>query len=111
MEAFLLGESYLVAFGVAIGLTAVFFIGFASDFWVVEVSVISCLAVPSLAVDPAAGFIDGLAVAAAKLDDAPATSVPATRSVTSTIFIDFLFGLNNWKVGWSDWYSPSFYSV
>ena len=32
MEAFLLGENYLVAFGVAIGLTAAFFIGFASDF-------------------------------------------------------------------------------
>ena len=39
MEAFLFGESYFVAFFVAIGLAALG--DFASDFWVVEFSDIS----------------------------------------------------------------------
>ena len=33
------------------------------------------------------GFVDGFVDAAAKLDVAPATSDPATRSVTRTFFI------------------------
>jgi hypothetical protein len=99
MEAFLLGENYLVALVVAVAIGLAVFIGFvfevivlvvfASVFCVVEVSDISCFVVPSLAVvaAPVIGFTDGLAVAAAKLDVAPATSDPATRSVKSTFFM------------------------
>ena len=93
MEAFLLGENYLVALVVAVFIGFVFevivLVVFASVFCVVEVSDISCFAVPSLAVvaAPVIGFTDGLAVAAAKLDVAPPTSDPATRSVKSTFFM------------------------
>ena len=75
MEAFLLGESYLVAFAfvVVIGFVVVV-IGFV-------VVVIGFVAVVVI------GFVEAFAVVAAKLDVAPATSVPATRSVTSTFFM------------------------
>jgi len=75
MEAFLLGENYLVAFGfvvVVIGFVVVV-IGFAVFIGFVAVVVI--------------GFVEAFAVVAAKLDVAPATSDPATRSVTSTFFM------------------------
>jgi hypothetical protein len=74
MEAFLLGKNYLVAFAfvVVIGFVVVV-IGFV-------VVVIGFVVV-------VIGFVEAFAVVAAKLDVAPATSVPATRSVTSTFFM------------------------
>ena len=79
--------NYLVflAFAVAIGLTVALAEAFASFFCVEEDSDISCFAVPSLAV--------AFGVAAAKLDAAPPTSVPATRRLTSTFFMVIPFGL------------------
>ena len=110
MEAFLFGESYLVAFLVAIGLAAL--VDFASVFWVVEFSDISWVAVPSFEdAFGVAGLIVGFAVVAAKPAEVPAIIEPATRSVTRTFFMVFLFGLDKEKIGWSDCKTPSFRSV